>query len=74
MGAVFNLNYNHFHNNVRLFDVLPNFFSPQVKRQAIIVNKQGICMRVASRVAERRNYTYYSWDLGKQLELCFLWT
>ena len=27
---------NHFHNILRLFDVLPNFLSPQVKRWAII--------------------------------------
>ena len=34
--------YFHFHNILRLFDVLPNFFSPQVKRCAIISYKHGI--------------------------------
>ena len=33
--------YNHFHNILRLFDVLPNF-SPQVKRSMIITYKCGI--------------------------------
>ena len=32
----------HFHNILRLFDVLPNIFSPQVKRCAIIIYKHGI--------------------------------
>ena len=34
--------HNHFHNVSRLFDVLPNFPSPQVKRCAIITYKHGI--------------------------------
>ena len=35
--------YNHFHNVLRLFDILPNFPLPaQVKRSAIISNKNGI--------------------------------
>ena len=34
--------YNHFHNIMRLFDVLPIFLSPQVKRCPIITYKQGI--------------------------------
>ena len=34
--------YNHFHNILRLFDVLPNFGSPQVKRWEIITYKHGI--------------------------------
>ena len=35
---------NHFHNILRLFDVLPNFLSPQVKRctSETITYKQGI--------------------------------
>ena len=33
---------NHFHNILRLFDVLPNLFSPQVKRCAIITYKHGM--------------------------------
>ena len=32
---------NHGDNILRLFDVLPNFFSPQVKRCAIIAYKHG---------------------------------
>ena len=34
--------YNHFHNILRLFDVLPNFISPQVKRCVIITYEHGI--------------------------------
>ena len=34
--------YNHFHNILRLFDVLPNFLSPQAKRCTIITYKHGI--------------------------------
>ena len=34
--------YNQFHNILRLFDVLPNFLSLQVKRCAIITYKHGI--------------------------------
>ena len=34
--------YNHFHNILGLFDVLPNFRSPQVKRCAIITYRHGI--------------------------------
>ena len=34
--------YNHGHNILRLFDVLPNFHSSQVKRSAIISNKHDI--------------------------------
>ena len=34
--------YNHFHNILRPFDVLKSFFSPQVKRCAIITYKHGI--------------------------------
>ena len=34
--------YNHFHNILRLFDILSNFFSPQVKRTVIVSNKYGI--------------------------------
>ena len=37
-----NGDYNQFHNILRLFDVLPNFLSPQVKRWAIITYKHGI--------------------------------
>ena len=33
---------NHFHNIFRLFDVLPNFLSPQVEQSAIISNKHVI--------------------------------
>ena len=33
---------NHFYNILRIFEVLPNFFSPQVKRCAIITYKHGI--------------------------------
>ena len=36
------LDYNHLHNILRLFDVLRNFPSPQVKRWAIITYKHGI--------------------------------
>ena len=34
--------YNNLHNILRLFDVLPNFLSPQVKRCAIITYKHGM--------------------------------
>ena len=34
--------YNQFHNFLRLFDVLPNFLSPEVKRWTIITYKHGI--------------------------------
>ena len=34
--------YNHFHNILRLSDVLPNCFSPQVKWCLIITYKHGI--------------------------------
>ena len=34
--------YNTTHNILRLFDVLPNFLSHQVKRRVIISNKDGI--------------------------------
>ena len=34
--------YNHLHNILRLFDVLPNFSSPRVKRYATISYKHGI--------------------------------
>ena len=34
--------YNHFHNILRLFDVLLDFLSPQVKRCAIISYEHGI--------------------------------
>ena len=34
--------YSHFHNILRLFDVLPNLISPQVKRCMIIAYKHGI--------------------------------
>ena len=34
--------YNHGNNIVGLFDVLPNFLSPQVKRSGIISNKQDL--------------------------------
>ena len=34
--------YNHFHNILRLFDVLPTFISREVKRCAIIYHKHGI--------------------------------
>ena len=33
---------NHFHNILRIFDILANFLSPQVKRCAIITYKYGI--------------------------------
>ena len=33
---------NHFHNILRLFDVLATFLSPQVKRCAIITYKDGM--------------------------------
>ena len=33
--------YNQFHNILRLFDVLVNFLSPQVKRLAIVTYKHG---------------------------------
>ena len=33
--------YNHFHNILRLFDVLPTFISREVKRCAIIYHKHG---------------------------------
>ena len=33
---------NHFHNNLRLFDALLNFLSPQMERSSIISNKQGV--------------------------------
>ena len=36
------LRYNHGHNILKLFVVLPNFLSPQVKRGAVISNKHGI--------------------------------
>ena len=38
---IFKMCYNQFHI-LRLFDVLPNFLSPQVKRCAIITYKHGI--------------------------------
>ena len=31
------------HNILRLFDLLPNFLSPQVERIEIINHKHGIC-------------------------------
>ena len=34
--------YYHFHNILILFDVLPNFLSPQVKRYAVITYKHDI--------------------------------
>ena len=34
--------YSHFHDILRLFDVLPIFFSPQVKRCEIVSYKHGI--------------------------------
>ena len=34
--------FNHFHNILRLFDGLPNFLSPQVKRCTIITYKHGV--------------------------------
>ena len=34
--------YRQFHNILRLFDVLPSFSFPQVKRWAIITYKHGI--------------------------------
>ena len=37
-----NFTENHGLNILRLFDVLPNLASPQVKRSAIISNKHGI--------------------------------
>ena len=37
-----NNGYNHFHKVLRLFYVLPNFLSPQVKRCASITYKHGI--------------------------------
>ena len=37
-----NSSYNRFHNVLRLFNALPNFLSPQVKRRAIITYKHGI--------------------------------
>ena len=40
--CIFELVYNHFHNILRLFYVLPNFLSPQVKRWVIITYKHGI--------------------------------
>ena len=36
------LSCNHGHNIFRLFYILPNFLSPQVKRTVIISNKDGI--------------------------------
>ena len=33
---------NHFHNMLTIFDVLPNFLSPQVKRCAFITYEHGI--------------------------------
>ena len=33
---------NHGHNVLRLFDVLPNFLSPQVKRRVIISYKDAL--------------------------------
>ena len=33
---------NQFHNTLRLFNVLPSFLSPQVKRLTIITYKHGI--------------------------------
>ena len=39
---MFSFNYNYFQNILRLFDVLRNFSSPQVKQSAIISNKLGI--------------------------------
>ena len=38
----FNPNYNHFQNILRLFDVLPIFLSPEVKRCTIITYKHVI--------------------------------
>ena len=35
-------NFSHGHNSLRLFDTLPNFFSPQVKQSMIISSKHGI--------------------------------
>ena len=37
------LRYNHGHNILKLFVVLPNFLSPQVGRGAVISDKHGIC-------------------------------
>ena len=56
LGLVFNIvrsdrpnfSYNRLHNISRLFDVLLNFLSPQVKRWAVITYKH-----VASQVAEQ---------------------
>ena len=36
------MTYNNFYNILRLFDVLPTFLSPQLKRSAIITYKHGI--------------------------------
>ena len=36
------VSYNHFHNILRLFDVLPNLVSTQMKQCAIITYKHGI--------------------------------
>ena len=33
----------HFHNNLRLFDVLPNLLSPQVKQCMVITYEHGKC-------------------------------
>ena len=45
------ISYNHFQNILRLFEVLPNFTSPQVKR-CLFTYKHGK-IRVASRFSER---------------------
>ena len=45
--------YNLGHNILRLFDILPNFLLPQVKRIVIISNNHGIYIRVALGVAEQ---------------------
>ena len=34
--------YNYFHNILRVFDVLPNFLSPPVRRCKVINSKHGI--------------------------------
>ena len=52
MGAVFDLNYSHFHNNVRLFDVLPNFLFTTSETMGYYY-LQAWHIRVASRVAEQ---------------------
>ena len=49
-------------NILRLFDILPNFHSPQVKRSVVISNK-NCHIQVVSQVTERRKTC--ACDLGR---------